>query len=98
MQAGVDKWEAAGFLGMTVELLDRVYGHHHPQHPRQAAKAIGYRPKNEKLVGSLVGSLSHHTALAQPIENVGGPGRTRTCNQTVMSEPTDQADRDKSNS
>ncbi len=31
MQAGVDKWEAAGFLGMTVEMLDRVYGHRHPQ-------------------------------------------------------------------
>ncbi len=30
MQAGVDKWEAAGFLGMTVDLLDRMYGHHHP--------------------------------------------------------------------
>jgi integrase len=32
MQNGVDKWEAAGFLGMSVEMLDRVYGHHHPDH------------------------------------------------------------------
>ena len=32
MQAGVDKWEAAGFLGMNVEMLDRVYGHHHPDY------------------------------------------------------------------
>jgi hypothetical protein len=24
MQAGVDKWEAAGFLGMSVEMVDRV--------------------------------------------------------------------------
>jgi hypothetical protein len=32
MQAGVDKWEAAGFLGMSVEMLDRVYGHHHPDY------------------------------------------------------------------
>lgn len=31
MQADVDKWEAAGFLGMSVEMLDRVYGHHHPK-------------------------------------------------------------------
>ncbi len=37
MQAGVDKWEAAGFLGMSVQMLDRVYGHHHPHHLRQAA-------------------------------------------------------------
>jgi integrase len=45
MQAGVDKWEAAGFLGMSVEMLDRVYGHHHPDHLRGAARAIGYRPR-----------------------------------------------------
>ena len=85
MQAGVDKWEAAGFLGMTVELLDRVYGHHHPLHLQQAAQAIGYRPKSEKLVESLVGSRSHRSTPIQPIDIVGGPGRTRTCNQTVMS-------------
>jgi integrase len=24
-QAGVDKWEAAGFLSMSVQMLDRVY-------------------------------------------------------------------------
>ena len=43
MQAGVDKWEAAGFLGVSVEMLDRVYGHHHPDHLRTAARAISYR-------------------------------------------------------
>jgi integrase len=32
MQAGVSLWEAAGYLGMTVEVLERVYGHHHPEH------------------------------------------------------------------
>jgi len=32
LRAGVDKWKAAGFLGMSVEMLDRVYGHHHPDH------------------------------------------------------------------
>ena len=85
MQAGVDKWEAAGFLGMTVELLDRVYGHHHPLHLQQAAKAIGYRPRNKTLVKSLAGEKLRHTIPEQPIEIVGGPGRTRTCNQTVMS-------------
>jgi len=25
-------WEAAGYLGMTVETLEEVYGHHHPDH------------------------------------------------------------------
>jgi hypothetical protein len=47
MQAGVDKWEAAGFLGMTVEMLDRVYGHHHPRHLRTAAEAIGYKTRTQ---------------------------------------------------
>lgn len=30
MQAGADLWDAAGYLGMTVEILERVYGHHRP--------------------------------------------------------------------
>ncbi|MGA9894155.1 MAG: site-specific integrase, partial [Xanthobacteraceae bacterium] len=30
MQAGTDMWVAAGYLGMTVQTLERVYGHHHP--------------------------------------------------------------------
>lgn len=32
MQAGTDPWEAAGFLGMTVETLMNRYGHHHPDY------------------------------------------------------------------
>lgn len=40
MQRGVDKWEAAGFLGMTVETLERVYGHQHPDFMRSAAEAF----------------------------------------------------------
>lgn len=37
MQAGVPIWEAAGFLGMTVKTLERVYGHHTPTHQERAA-------------------------------------------------------------
>jgi integrase len=44
MQAGTDLWEAAGFLAMSIETLQRVYGHHHPDHMRQAAENIGRRP------------------------------------------------------
>lgn len=40
MQRGVDKWDAAGFLGMTVETLERVYGHHHPDYLKSAAEAL----------------------------------------------------------
>jgi integrase len=38
MQAGVDVWEAAGALGMTVDMLTRTYGHHHPDWQKQAAE------------------------------------------------------------
>lgn len=30
MQRGTALWEAAGYLGMTVEMLEQTYGHHHP--------------------------------------------------------------------
>jgi integrase len=32
MQAGTDIWEASRYLGMTVATLERVYGHHRPEH------------------------------------------------------------------
>jgi integrase len=41
MQAGVDMWEAAGSLGMTVKTLQEVYGHHHPSWQKKAADADG---------------------------------------------------------
>jgi integrase len=40
MQRGVAKWEAAGFLGMSVETLEAVYGHHAPDYLRSAAEAL----------------------------------------------------------
>src|SRR5262249_31310464 len=32
MQAGEDKWEVARVAGMSIEPLERTYGHHHPDH------------------------------------------------------------------
>lgn len=43
MQGGCDLWEAAGYLGMTVEVLEANYGHHHPDHQSGALEAIGRR-------------------------------------------------------
>ena len=42
MQNGVSLWTAAGFLGMSVEMLQRVYGHHHPEHLKDATHGISY--------------------------------------------------------
>ncbi len=44
MQAGVDIGIAAGFLGMTVDTLESVYGHHHPAF--QAGVANARRGRN----------------------------------------------------
>jgi integrase len=41
MQAGVSLWDAAGFLGMTVQQLERDYGHHHPDYQQEAVSALG---------------------------------------------------------
>ena len=84
MQAGVDKWEAAGFLGMSVEMLDRVYGHHHPAHLKKAAHAIGYRPQ-QSLPITLPVTRGATDDPQKTLDLLGGPGRTRTYNQTVMS-------------
>jgi len=46
MQAGVKKWEVAGFLAMSMDTLERVYGHHHPDHYSEAANAFSRRPRN----------------------------------------------------
>jgi integrase len=40
MQRGVPLWEAAGYLKMTQETLQRVYGHHHPDFLKGAAEAF----------------------------------------------------------
>ncbi len=40
MQKGVPLWEAAGYLNMTPETLQRVYGHHHPDFLKGAAEAF----------------------------------------------------------
>jgi integrase len=40
MQARTDMWEAAGYLGMTIEMLSRRYGHHHPDHLAGAKQAF----------------------------------------------------------
>ncbi len=38
MQQAIDPWQAAGSLGMSVQMLQETYGHHHPDWQRQAAE------------------------------------------------------------
>jgi Phage integrase family len=88
MQRAAPMWEAAGFLGMSEKTLRDTYGHHHPDHLKGASEAIASRllpPIREKLVVSLVEERAKRAGALQAPVNIGGPGRTRTCNQTVMS-------------
>jgi integrase len=90
MQAGTDKWQAAGWLGMSMKMLEDTYGHHHPDHLAEAVEGITQKPKREqnKIVS---GGISVGKKKSDEADNVevpdfiGGPGRTRTSNQTVMS-------------
>jgi integrase len=40
MQNGASLWEAAGFLGMSPETLERTYGHHHPDYQSSAVAGL----------------------------------------------------------
>ena len=54
MQMGVPMWEVAGFLGMSPEMVQQTYGHHHPAHMHGTAEAIGgHRDIAQSLVISL---------------------------------------------
>ena len=40
MQRATDKWAVAGYFGITLNMVERVYGHHHPDYLRSAAEAM----------------------------------------------------------
>lgn len=46
MQIGVSQFDAAGFLGMSPQTLDRVYAHQDQRHLRHVAEAIAMKPRN----------------------------------------------------
>ena len=66
MQRGVPVWEAAGYLGMSVETLVRVYGHHSPDHLKSAADAITGNSKHAvSVVQSVVGKTHSRAKLSK---------------------------------
>jgi integrase len=50
MQEGSDIWQAAGYLGMSPELLERVYGHHHPDFQRDVAERMSGQKRDRNTV------------------------------------------------
>lgn len=45
MLQGLPPYDVADYLGMSLQMLMRVYGHHHPDYQRATAAAIGRRRK-----------------------------------------------------
>jgi integrase len=50
MQSGCDMWAAAGWLGMSQEVLERVYGHHHPDFQREVAEKVSGQKRDRNTV------------------------------------------------
>jgi hypothetical protein len=48
MNAGIDVARVAGYLGMSVDVLMGVYGHHHPQFQEDVAQATPKKQTNRK--------------------------------------------------
>jgi integrase len=65
MQDGIDFAEAAGYLGMTVETLQRTYGHHHPDYQRRAAASLSRRANRARA------STSANVSPMKPVGNTG---------------------------
>lgn len=40
MQRGMNRWNAAGYFGISQDMLERVYAHHHPDYLREAADTM----------------------------------------------------------
>ena len=52
MQNGTDPWQAAGYLGMSVETLLKVYGHHHPDYLSDAVEKMTAKPKKRSTAAA----------------------------------------------
>jgi hypothetical protein len=59
MQRGADPWQAAGYLGMSLDVLLNTYGHHHPticpmrwrRSPSAKRRLNESQPKAESFLG-----------------------------------------------
>ena len=56
MQRGADPWQAAGYLGMSLEVLLNTYGHHHPDYLSDAVDKIAKRDPTIERKSALIKS------------------------------------------
>lgn len=57
MQRGADPWQAAGYLGMSLDVLLNTYGHHHPDFLSDAVEKIAKRERKVEGTGRGFGSV-----------------------------------------
>ncbi|WP_315805407.1 site-specific integrase [Bradyrhizobium sp. SZCCHNS3002] len=57
MQRGADPWQAAGYLGMSLEVLLNTYGHHHPDYLSDAVEKIAKRDSAPRQAVTAAGSV-----------------------------------------
>jgi hypothetical protein len=58
MQKGADPGQAAGYLGMSLEVLLNTYGHHHPDYLSDAVEKIAMRGPGYERKADLSGAVS----------------------------------------
>ncbi|WP_164936909.1 tyrosine-type recombinase/integrase [Bradyrhizobium vignae] len=58
MQRGADPWQAAGYLGMSLEVLLNTYGHHHPDYLSDAVEKIARRDSAGERKAHVSGAIS----------------------------------------
>jgi integrase len=58
MQRGADPWQAAGYLGMSLDVLLNTYGHHHPDYLSDAVNKIARRETNAERSKIVSGAVS----------------------------------------
>lgn len=55
MQRGVPIWQAAGYLGMSSQMIERTYGHHHPDYMRGCGAGDHGETTTERFIGCFIG-------------------------------------------
>ena len=53
MQRGMNRWDAAGYFGISQDMLERVYAHYHPDYLREAANTMSLNLGDRKVSGHL---------------------------------------------
>jgi integrase len=64
VQRGVSTWDAAGLLGMSPEMIERVYGHHHPDFQANAAAALSGQKRDRNPVNKPRRATMNETNIA----------------------------------